>query len=238
MGLQESPSDTLVEEVETAPGGGGGRKSGDGNGNGDWKRGGDDEPPEEAPSFIEMLLAAYMRSLASRPVLTKSVTTCLLALLGDVMAQRLANASAEGVFVLDARRSFAIGTWGLFYMGPVLHTWYSILDGLVPGVRFAVVSKLALDQLLFAPFFNASFIVGTMCLEGKGFEKAVQTTREKLWTSMKANWMLWPGAQAVNFAFVAPDLRVVYVNFVALVWNVILTYISHDDREERQRKEA
>jgi hypothetical protein len=38
---------------------------------------------------------------------------------------------------------------------------------------------------------------------------------------------VWPAAQAVNFYVVPGQYRVAYVSFVALLWNIFLSYISH-----------
>jgi len=39
---------------------------------------------------------------------------------------------------------------------------------------------------------------------------------------MKLNYMVWPAAQVVNFAFVPVAWQVIYVSAVSLVWGVVL----------------
>lgn len=46
---------------------------------------------------------------------------------------------------------------------------------------------------------------------------------------MKVNWLLWIPAQFINFKFVPPNLRVLAVNVVALVWNVYMSFQSHKE---------
>ena len=52
--------------------------------------------------------------------------------------------------------------------GPVGHVWYTLLDGNVfpkePTSNRAVVCKMLLDQLLWAPFFSCVFFVFTNVL--------------------------------------------------------------------------
>lgn len=42
-----------------------------------------------------------------------------------------------------------------------------------------------------------------------------------------ANWKLWVPFQFLNFRFVPPQLQVAAANVCAVVWNVILSLLSH-----------
>ena len=53
---------------------------------------------------------------------------------------------------------------------------------------------------------------------------------------MVANWGLWVPAQVINFRFVPTKFQVLYSNFVALVWNVYLSY-SQTRKQARQEEE-
>ena len=44
---------------------------------------------------------------------------------------------------------------------------------------------------------------------------------------MVANWKLWVPFQFLNFRFVPPQLQVAAANVCAVVWNVILSLLSH-----------
>lgn len=197
-------------------GGGGGR--GDGDGDGDDK------------GFFNSILLMYTYLLSNYAVPTKAVTTSVLAVIGDLIAQRI-SVPADA-FEWDRQRTFAIGLWGLVFMGPVLHAWYAILNRTISG-KFSVIKKVVLDQILFAPMFNSAFLFGTGLLEKKPLESVRRTWSLKFKDSMIANWMIWPFAQAINFQFIPRTYQVVFVNFVALLWNAILTYISHDDHPEQ-----
>jgi len=44
-----------------------------------------------------------------------------------------------------------------------------------------------------------------------------------LWPTMLANWKIWPAANALSFAVVPLQYRVLFSNMVALVWNIYLS---------------
>merc|ERR1711872_103529 len=52
---------------------------------------------------------------------------------------------------------------------------------------------------------------------------------DKFWFCYRADWCVWPAAQYVNFAFLAPKYRVVYVSFVSALWDIFLSYAKFDE---------
>lgn len=198
--------------------GGGGYGSSGGNGTGGGGHG------EEG--FFAGLLAMYVRAVTKYPIRTKAISTSLLAALGDILAQAIAQ-NGSGKFVLDVRRTASIGLWGFVVMGPWLHAWYALLDKFFYG-KYAVAWKVLFDQFVFSPVFVAAFILGVGKLEGHATTEVLGNVRDKLWPSMKANWTLWPAAQVINFWIIPKSFQIVYVNFVSLIWSVILAYIAHE----------
>lgn len=224
--FQKPPSDSGGGFGNGGSGGGFGRGGWGGNGGGDGGEGGP----------LGRLLALYVGALASWPVLTKASSTLVLGLAGDYCAQRLTAAQDKEEFSLDVRRLLSVGAWSFCFMGPALHYWYAALDGVFYG-RLAALYKLVSDQVFFAPAFNAAFIAGVGALEGTPTHELRENLANRFWPSMKANWMLWPAAQAINFSVVPKTWQILYVNSVGFVWNIILTYIAHSDMASESKEE-
>lgn len=50
-----------------------------------------------------------------------------------------------------------------------------------------------------------------------------------LLSSPQTDWSVWPAAQFINFYFLPPHYRVLYVNVVTTLYNVFLSHIKHKD---------
>ncbi|GLD98456.1 hypothetical protein PINS_up007153 [Pythium insidiosum] len=97
----------------------------------------------------------------------------------------------------------------------------------IPGLSTpAVMKRLALDQLGFAPTFLPVFFSTLLTLEGVP-EQIPSKLRQDWWPTVKANWVVWVPAQLLNFRFVPGNLQVLFANVVGLFWNSYLSYVSH-----------
>lgn len=69
------------------------------------------------------------------------------------------------------------------------------------------------------PFLAATLTDGIGMQAGKA---AGSMVKNKLWGTMVTCWKIWPLANLINFAFVPAPLRVLFMNFVGLGWNIYL----------------
>lgn len=205
-------------------GSGGGRIDGGGVGGG----GGEEEGPGRGQRTGLFALAAmswkgYLNLLETHPVTTKAITTGALNGLGDLLSQ----------LVFEEGKSWNVGRTtrftllGLLFVGPALHTWYQVLNRVVPSPKLqGTIVRLALDQFAFAPFFIGSIFTLLLAAEGRISDvplKMEQDFKETLIT----NWKVWIPFQFLNFKLVPLHLQVAGANAIALFWNIYISYTAH-----------
>ncbi|KAI3984264.1 hypothetical protein MKX01_011218 [Papaver californicum] len=218
--VRDVSSDLLrVSAVSDGGTGGGFGDSGDGNTGGSGGGGDGAENGGSNWSFISW----YLKLLEIYPLLTKSVTSALLNLIGDLACQIL----IDKVPTVDLKRTFIFTLLGFSLVGPALHFWYLYLSKLVtsPGATGAVLS-LVLDQFIFSPIFLGVFLSTLVTLEGKP-SQVVPKLQQEWFSAVIANWQLWIPFQFLNFRFVPQNFQVLAANVVALAWNVILSFKAH-----------
>lgn len=193
-------------------------------GSGGWDNGGSSEGGGNGDEKNWSLLS-YLGLLAKYPVAVKAVTSALLTLIGDLICQL----AIDQVSSLDLKRMFLFTLLGLVLVGPTLHFWYLYLSKLVtlPGASGAFL-RLVLDQFLFSPIFIGVFLSSLMTLEGRPSQVLPKLQQE--WVSaVVVNWQLWIPFQFLNFRFVPQQFQVLAANFIALIWNVILSFKAHKE---------
>ncbi|KAJ6804737.1 protein sym-1 [Iris pallida] len=207
--------------LRAAPGGGstGGGGGGDGGGGGGSSGAGGDGDGGNDSFFLSW----YLMALDKQPVMTKSITSALLTLIGDLICQLLIDQVPQ----LDLNRTFVFTLLGLVLVGPTLHYWYLSLSKMItmPGASGAFL-RLLLDQFGFAPIFIGVFLSALVTLEGRP-SQVMPKLKQEWFSSVVANWQLWIPFQFLNFLFVPQKFQVLAANFVALAWNVILSFKAH-----------
>ncbi|XP_052175147.1 protein sym-1 [Diospyros lotus] len=170
-------------------------------------------------------LSWYLTLLEKHPVLTKAITSAFLTFIGDFICQVM----VDQVPSLDVKRIFLFTLLGLVLVGPTLHFWYLYLSKLVtlPGASGAFL-RLLLDQFLFSPAFIGVFLSTLVTLEGRP-SQVVPKLQQEWFSAVLANWQLWIPFQFLNFRFVPQQFQVLAANFIALIWNVILSYKAHKE---------
>ncbi|KAJ6084620.1 hypothetical protein N7486_011420 [Penicillium sp. IBT 16267x] len=181
------------------------------------------------------MLRWYQAKLAARPILTTSISSAArtpLGLLspefvlfgsGDILAQQAVD--RRGLEKHDFARTGRMALYGGAVFGPAATQWYRILQrhiNLKSRVSTAI-ARVAADQMVFAPIQLTCFLYSMAIMEGSDVQEKLRHSWEP---SYKANLLVWPFVQAVNFTFVPLELRVLVVNVVSLGWNCFLSLLN------------
>jgi protein Mpv17 len=181
------------------------------------------------------LWAAYNKLLASQPLFTKALTSLVGFTAGDVLAQNFVE-DADKPY--DVMRTVRLGSFGFLLHGTTGHYFYGFLDGKLPGTApLTVASKVAIDQTIWNPIFGCMFFGYLTLMEGKSFEDYTNKLKADLKTAVMGSWAVWVPAHTVNFAFVPPHQRLLYINTIQIGYNVFLSFLGNKPTEEVEKKE-
>lgn len=180
---------------------------------------------------------SYNEALVVQPLLTKSLTACVLLSGADCAAQLIEKQPGEGI---DLPRVLRFAVFGLVLQAPWNHFYYLLLDGAIPPTADPVsatnIAKVGIDQFLQAPVFTAIIFIFLGALEGQDKQAIERKLNVDWWPTMKANWRLWIPASAINIGLVPPTLRVLFINVVFFFWAIYLSSKTNTNTSEGPSK--
>lgn len=159
-------------------------------------------------------------------LLTNITISVSLSALGDCIEQRY-ELYFEDQEKYDPSRTkhmaFSGGTVGI-----LCHFWYKTLDKFIIGKSLRMVTKkLVLDQFIFSPIAITTFFASASIFEDNPYENFIEEVRGKFLTLYKAEWMVWPPAQVINFYFLPTKYRVLYDNTISLGYDIYTSRVKH-----------
>lgn len=147
--------------------------------------------------------------------------------LGDLIQQSFEIHKQE-IYKLDFDRTAHMAFSG-FTAGIICHNWYNFLDKIIIGKSIGMVmKKLFLDQCICSPIVILSFFATVAIFEDYPLENFNEEVRDKFWTLYKAEWIVWPPAQIINFYFLPTKYRVIYDNIISLGYDVYTSQVKHN----------
>ncbi|XP_064267463.1 protein Mpv17 isoform X1 [Passer domesticus] len=139
------------------------------------------------------------RLLARRPGAKQALTAGALMGAGDVIAQQLVE--QRGLHGHHCPRTLKMMAIGFCFVGPVVGSWYRILDWLIPGnTKVVAVKKVILDQGGFAPCFLGCFLAVTGATNGLSLQENCSKIQQGIlpWLVIRAGCgsgaLAWRGA--------------------------------------------
>ena len=158
-------------------------------------------------------------------LVTNTAITVGLSCSGDALQQNYQKFKKERIR-LDKWRSVNVALTGLV-IGPFCHYWYLALDRWFPGRTMRIITKkLVVDQLICSPVVIGSYLAITSWCEGQRGKALKQEIIEKGKTLYKADWLVWPVAQTVNFYFLPTKYRVLYDNAISFGFDCYFAHIK------------
>ncbi|CAK1544983.1 unnamed protein product [Leptosia nina] len=155
-----------------------------------------------------------------------------LSALGDLMEQTY-EVYTKDMDKYDFKRTMHMGFSGAA-VGVLCHHWYKVLDKFIIGKSTdMVIKKLVLDQLIFSPIMIVTFFGSLALLEEDPVGNFKEEVAQKFVTLYKAEWMVWPPAQIINFYFLPTRFRVLYDNTISLGYDVYTSQVKHNKNNLR-----
>jgi len=132
----------------------------------------------------------------------------------------------------DFERTTRFMSYG-FLMSPIQHRWFGFLSRTFPVSKTATwlpaLKRVAFDQFLFAPAGLAAFFTFMTVAEGGG-KRAVQRKFQDVYVpALKANYMVWPAVQLINFRVMPIQFQIPFVSTVGIAWTAYLSLTNSAD---------
>ncbi|KAF4976873.1 hypothetical protein FZEAL_6515 [Fusarium zealandicum] len=114
-----------------------------------------------------------------------------------------------------------------FCMAPVQFKWLRFLERIFPMSKTSAfvpaMKRVAFDQLIFAPFGLGVFFTAMTIAEGGGRRAISHKLRDMYVPSLKANYVLWPAVQLVNFRLMPVQFQLPFASTIGIAWTAYLS---------------
>jgi len=204
------------------------------------------------------LIQWYTVKNRERPLVTKSVTSAGLLASGDSICQLCerrfndpSSASPPGasnelrtselalISGIDFSRVTRMAAWGLLIGGPSSHWFYNAVERVVPpawtGAK-CIAAKVFIDQALYTPpltlaFFTFQNFFSSPSYSPALFAESLSSGGEKLWPTLKVNWVYWSCVHVATFSVIPLEFRVLFVASKNLFWSAFLSVVAYAPKQ-------
>ncbi|GFQ98627.1 protein Mpv17 [Trichonephila clavata] len=184
---------------------------------------------------MAQLLRWCNRIVVAHPWKTQLLTTGFLMATSDVIAQTAIE--KKEVKDIEPLRVGRFAFLGSCFVAPILRTWYNVLEKTMGAVgRTVGLRKMMVDQLLFTPCFLGCFLTVSGALQFQPWSVIKDKINKEYFEVLKTNYMLWPSAQLITFYVIPLQYRIIFVSFVALLWNTYLASQANQSYNETKIK--
>ncbi|KAG1666162.1 hypothetical protein FOA52_011574 [Chlamydomonas sp. UWO 241] len=145
---------------------------------------------------------------------------------GDVACQKLQKRSL--VAPVDWKRTGRFAVVGATIHGPFFFYGFRWLDSVVKGAQGVktALTKTALGQVTLFPVYLGSCFMALKLMEGLSVQQSFEHVSKVFIPTMVTGSVFWPAANMLNFLFLPPTSRVLFVNAAGLIWNMYLSLVN------------
>ena len=88
-----------------------------------------------------------------------------------------------------------------------------------------------MDQLIFAPIGLCAFFTFMTLAEGGGKKHIVKKFQDIYIPTLRANYILWPAVQSLNFRVMPLQFQIPFVSTVGIFWTAYLSMANSSEDE-------
>jgi hypothetical protein len=199
--------------------------------------------------YWAQIVATYVSTVVERPFFTAMFSSVAKCVSSDIFVQ--VALEHRSVFDLDWNRVASFFILGVTYVGAFQYRLYNhvlkpLNDAWRPkyGLALSTGGVVFIDQAFFQPFVYLPTFLGIRImseggtkivdLPGSVVSKWIETGPD----TMKALWLVWVPAQAINFAVIPKHLTIPWMNAIGLVWNGVLSFMHGSIESEKEEPMA
>lgn len=120
-----------------------------------------------------------------------------------------------------------------FLMSPVQFHWFAFLGRTFQitkqSATLPALQRVAFDQFIFAPMGLACFFTFMTITEGGGRRAVARKFQDVYLPALKANFMVWPAVQFINFRVIPLPYQIPLVSTVGIAWTAYLSLTNSSD---------
>jgi len=204
-----------------------------------------------ALALVGHLYHQYMVAIDEYPVLTKSLTTAIIQILGDWAAQRYEQNQEKDTTTIhsdkgyDLRRGLSLFADGLLLSGPLMHYCFEWMEDTWPTSEgedgggltrpLATLCHVFVNDYVIDSTYIALSFIFTGIVEGYSLREIAVIVRKDFGATVRASWLTSLGLIPVEimcFGYLSLSFRVLAMNFVDLLWGAIISFYMHRSRRE------
>lgn len=198
-------------------------------------------------------LSWYTTQLEMAPFITKSITSGVLGMCGDYMAQWFEYKLTTNVDTTqlcswkdvlqihktyDVRRGLALLADGCIISGPLMHWGYNFFEKLIPTTGAhrcaAALTHVVADSVILDSVFVLTAFIMTGLLEGYRLRGDIwPQIQTDYGPTLRASWvtsLLLMPLEFVCFRFLPVTFRTLAMNITDIIWGTVISFMAHRSR--------